>query len=74
MRLDILLVDLTGNQAAVVVQHLDPGHQDQFIQLGLHQHLAIKERRENFCEEFHFSSNNAHHFFLRAFKELDVVF
>jgi len=69
----ILLVDLTGN-LAVVVQHLDPVHQDQFIQLGLHQALAIKERSENFCVDFHFSSNNVLHFVLRAFKELDVVF
>jgi hypothetical protein len=75
-----LMVDVPhlGNQVVpliVDVQHPDKVHQGLilFLQLELRQTLATREKRESFCADFHFSSNNVLHFFLRALNELSVI-
>ena len=75
-----LMVDVRhlGIQAVplmVDVQHPDKVHQDLilFSQLELQQTLATREKRENFCVDFHFSSNNVRRFLLRALNELSVI-
>ena len=69
MTLDTL-GDQIGNLAAVA-PHLGLGHRDQFTPLELHLAIAISERNENFCVEFHFSSNNVLHFFSWVITMLD---
>ena len=77
-----LVVEVAQADTLVVVLAAVDGCHPSKVHLGLilcsqlvpHQTTATEEKSESFCADFHFSSNNMVHFFVRPINDLSIFF